>query len=460
VSRRVGLLGLVALLATLACSKRESRRTGIEADTTRPQADWLEVEPVRLLHEYVRIDTREKNGEQEGALFLRRLFDCEGIENEVVCPALRRCNLLARLPGKKREGALLLLNHIDVAETYARWWEEPPFAGTIKRGYLYGRGTYDMKSLALAQALALRRLKRHGVVPNSDILFLAEADEESGQRWGSAWLLAHRPEWFKGVAEVLNEGGSNEMILRDVRYWGIETVQAGYASGDFEAAGEVPLAELAKRWPRLPGEPVEPHPHVVLGFDMLANHLVMPLTDLLRHLERVRKNPSELAQLPDRYASFLEPRIHWFPPYPYPPGTKGRFRSDVLISVPPGRDPGPLLSSILEDASAAGLRVVQSVSSGVSPASPYPTRFTELLKRITEAHYPGIPFGPMPTFAGFTTSILFRQKGFSTYGYSPIPMNIFDAVRRHGNDERIYLRDYLSGVELYEDVVAEYATNP
>jgi len=39
-------------------------------------------------------------------------------------------------------------------------------------------------------------------------------------------------------------------------------------------------------------------------------------------------------------------------------------------------------------------------------------------------------------------------------------MNIFDAVRRHGNDERVYLRDYLNGVALYEDIVADYATSP
>ena len=29
-------------------------------------------------------------------------------------------------------------------------------------------------------------------------------------------------------------------------------------------------------------------------------------------------------------------------------------------------------------------------------------------------------------------------------------MNITDAVRRHGNDERIFLRDYLNGVDLSE----------
>jgi hypothetical protein len=47
--------------------------------------------------------------------------------------------------------------------------------------------------------------------------------------------------------------------------------------------------------------------------------------------------------------------------------------------------------------------------------------------------------------------------GYPTYGYSPIPMNITDAARRHGNDERVFLRDYLEGVALYTDILAEYA---
>ncbi len=39
-------------------------------------------------------------------------------------------------------------------------------------------------------------------------------------------------------------------------------------------------------------------------------------------------------------------------------------------------------------------------------------------------------------------------------------MNITDAARRHGNDERIFLRDYVEGVDLLTEVVVEFATAP
>jgi len=68
-----------------------------------------------------------------------------------------------------------------------------------------------------------------------------------------------------------------------------------------------------------------------------------------------------------------------------------------------------------------------------------------------------VPFGPLPTFSAYTTSVYLRQKGYPTYGYSTIPMNITDAVRRHGANERVYLRDLIKGVALFEDVLEEFA---
>ena len=455
---RAGAAAALVFAAALGCSRRGPALVPEEKDLLRPAAEWLAMEPVRLLRDYVRIETAAPKTEEEGALFLQRLLDCEGIASELVCPEAGRCNLLARLPGRRREGALLLLNHIDVVPAFASLWKDaPPFEGTIRQGYLYGRGAYDMKSLGLAQLLALRELKRRGIVPETDILFLAEADEEAGQKLGSAWLLEHRPEWFAGLANVLNEGGTDEMILRDVRFFGIETLQAGYGMLELEASSAEAIFGLERLDLHLSSEPVVPHPHVVLGFDFLANHLGHPLTDPLRHLDRVLANRAELAALPDRYASFLEPRIRWSGGYAYPPGSTDSFRGWVAVSVPPGIAPAPYLEAIRREAGRQGVRIVQSVDSGPTLASPYPTGFTELLRTVTQARWPRVPFGPVPTFGGATTSIYFRRRGLPAHGYTPIPMNITDSARRHGNDERIYLRDYLNGVDVYRDLVEEFA---
>ncbi len=451
---------LSALPLLWACASEKPKPARESDDLRRPVEEWLKQEPVEMLRNYVRIDTTPARGEGEGAEFLRRFFECEGIEVETVCPAPGRCNVLARLPGRRRDGALLLLNHIDVVEAFPQFWKEAaPFEGKIRHGFLYGRGAYDMKSLGIAQALAMARLKRRGIVPETDILFLAEADEEIGQRWGTRWLLEHRPEWFAGVRQVLNEGGLTEMILRDVVFWGLETLQAGYGLLELEAASEEPLERLAARWPKASAPPVVPHPQVVVGFDLLANRMASPLTDPLRHLDRVIRNPAELAILPDRYASFLEPRMGWSLLYRHP-DHMDRVRRLVTVSVPPGVSPEPFLRPIREAARSEGLTILTSIVSEATSPSPYPTPFTELLRSVTEARWPGTPFGPLPTSGGYTTSILLRERGIPTYGYQPVAMNITDAARRHGNDERVFLRDYLNGVELLSEVVEEFAANP
>jgi acetylornithine deacetylase/succinyl-diaminopimelate desuccinylase-like protein len=427
----------------------------------RPTVEWLREEPIRLLRDYIQIDTTLAHGEEEGARFLQRFFECENIETELICPSPKRCNLFARLPGRRREGALLLLNHIDVAPvTLAFWKIAPPFGGTIKAGYIYGRGTYDMKSLAIAQALAMRDLKRKGVVPVSDILFLGEADEEIGQEWGTKWLLEHRPDLFAGVGAVLNEGGVTEVIVRDTRFFGLETMQAGYATAILQADSPDVLRALSERWRHLKSPAVVPHPQVVLGFDLLANHLVSPLTDPMRHLDRVRNDPAELAILPDRYGAFLEARIYWTGMYSFPPETKAHTQIVMVISTPPGMPPERFFDPLLDDARKSGVTVVEAFTGGNSTASPYPSPFTEMLQQVVESHFPGVPFGPLPTAGGYTNSVRMRRAGFPTYGFSPIPMNIGDASRRHAAGERVFLPDFVKGVEVYRDVLEEFAVRP
>ena len=456
--RRLAKATVLVALALCACRKTPVAISSLQsADLRRPASEWLREESIRLLSEYVRIDTTAAKGELAGVEFLKSFFDCEGIENEIVCPAPGRCNILARLPGKTSTGSLLLLNHVDVADAFASYWKEAlPFEGKIHLGYLYGRGAYDMKSLGLAEALAMREVKRRGIVPQTDMLFLGEADEEVGQKWGSRWLLAHRPEWFKGVHWVINEGGTTELLLRTPRFWGIETLQAGYASVELEGPSRQSLDELASRVAPVVSSPVAPHPDVVAGFGMLANHLPSPYTEPLRHLDRVLADPKELAILPDRYASFLEARLHWSEPYEHP-DSPGRVRRYASVSVPPGVPPLPYLAPIVAAAEKQGLKVIQVFDSGPTRSSEYPSALTDLLQRVTEAHFPGVPFGPVPGFGGFTTSLIFREAGMQVYGFSPFPMNITDSARRHWNDERIYLRDYIDGVSLFTDALLEYA---
>jgi hypothetical protein len=81
--RKLCLLLIPLLLLGEGC-KRKVKLAQWETDILRSRERWLEMEPVRLLHDYVRIETTQEKGEQKGAEFLKHLLDCDGIETEIV----------------------------------------------------------------------------------------------------------------------------------------------------------------------------------------------------------------------------------------------------------------------------------------------------------------------------------------------------------------------------------------
>ena len=82
--------------------------------------------------------------------------------------------------------------HLDVVEARREDWSSDPFRLTEKDGFFYGRGTSDIKDMAVIFAQAVIRLKREKVPLDRDVILALTADEEGGDDNGVQWLLAHR----------------------------------------------------------------------------------------------------------------------------------------------------------------------------------------------------------------------------------------------------------------------------
>ena len=78
--------------------------------------------------------------------------------------------------------------------------------------FLYGRGTLDMKGTGIIQLATFLSLKSNSMTLNRDVIFLATADEEAGGFYGVGWLIKNKPEIFKNVELLINEGGSGRII--------------------------------------------------------------------------------------------------------------------------------------------------------------------------------------------------------------------------------------------------------
>ena len=81
---------------------------------------------------------------------------------------------------KEAKGRSLILNgHIDVVPTGPLdLWTDPPFAPRVENGWLYGRGSGDMKAGLIAGMAAFDALDRLGYRPAADVYLQSVVEEE------------------------------------------------------------------------------------------------------------------------------------------------------------------------------------------------------------------------------------------------------------------------------------------
>ena len=76
-------------------------------------------------------------------------------------------------------GRLALCAHVDVVPEGTVAWRHGPWSGAVEDGWLYGRGSVDMKGAGAAALHALAELARGGGAP-AEVVLVAVASEEDG----------------------------------------------------------------------------------------------------------------------------------------------------------------------------------------------------------------------------------------------------------------------------------------
>ncbi|GAC54906.1 M20/M25/M40 family metallo-hydrolase [Gordonia amicalis] len=198
-------------------------------------------EVVDLVSRLIRFDTSNTGepettkGEEECAKWVAQQLEEVGYTTQYVESGRPgRGNVFARLAGPpdSDRGALLIHAHLDVVPAEPADWSVHPFSGTVKDGYIWGRGAVDMKDMAgMALALA-RQFKRDGTVPPREIVFAFLADEEAGGTWGAHWLVENRPDLFEGITEAVGEVGGFSLTVdrpdgTQKRLYLVETAEKG-----------------------------------------------------------------------------------------------------------------------------------------------------------------------------------------------------------------------------------------
>ncbi len=104
---------------------------------------------------------------------------------------------------------ILLMAHQDVvpvAPGTEKDWTEEPFKGTVKDGFVWGRGAWDDKGNLIAQMEAIEMLVASGYQPERTVYLAFGADEEVGGRRGAAKIAALLKDRKVQLDFVIDEG--------------------------------------------------------------------------------------------------------------------------------------------------------------------------------------------------------------------------------------------------------------
>lgn len=448
-----GLAGLLVALALIVTYL--ARPSALGEDQGWTEADFVDRQEVLLLQEYVRIDTSPTTGsELAGALFLAGQLAAAGLEPQIERFDDERANLWAILEGQSRE-AIVLHNHIDVHPVNnPQDWEFPPFAGVIDKAWLYGRGTFDMKSVTIAQLLAMVDLAKSAERPEKSVLFLATGSEEVGSHLGSQWILARYPELVDRFSLVLTEGGVVEALSHEqVKFWGIEFAQKWFAEGWVCASNrdrlelvQQDLEELSEANHRLR---LTPEVESFLA-SYASSRGAKSFQEILSDTREVLYHPHRFDSLPTYLKSLYRNEVATFPIEEDP---EGGFRMRLILHLLPHADFTRARRELLPDWILNGVSMAVSAPAGAPFGSPANHPALEIIGDSIRQAHPSATVGPYFLVWSATDSRFFRAHQIPSYGFSPFLIFATDTFRRDSDNERIGLPGFITGVELYRQVV-------
>lgn len=100
--------------------------------------------------------------------------------------------------------------HYDVVPVSGTWKHGSPFNPVVEKGWVYGRGTADMKGAIASIVWALKALRATGTRPNFNVEVSFTADEETDSTLGTGWVADHGR--LRADYAVVGEGGEGDAV--------------------------------------------------------------------------------------------------------------------------------------------------------------------------------------------------------------------------------------------------------
>jgi acetylornithine deacetylase/succinyl-diaminopimelate desuccinylase-like protein len=469
------LLGWITLMLVLSPAALKSQTP---APGGMPDPLQLTAEAQTWLTDLIRINTTNPPGnEMEAAKYIQSVLQKENIPAEVLEMKPGRGIVVARIqagPLPDSSKALLLLAHLDVVGVDRAKWSVDPFAATQKDGYIYGRGAIDDKSMVAANLAAFIGLKRSGTRLTRDVIFLADDDEEQG---GDAGIRAVIDRYWDKIAcgFAINEGGVVVLQNGKVQYVGIQTSEKVAYNVTVTATGtsghasiplrDNPVVHLAAAVQKVGTLETPLHLLTITRryFEQLAAVEDEDISKWIRALDtsdRADLAALRLAQMNPVWNSMLRDTIA---PTELSAGVRANVvpaqaSANLNIRLLPGNSILDTVAEMQKAVNDAQVKfTVEPDASPNAPASSITSELYQAIERLAPQQFPGAVVVPyLSTY--YTDSAYLRMHNVQSYGLVPFPLSDADMLRMHGDDERIPITSFRTGVEFLYKAVHEFVT--
>ncbi len=476
-----GLALLLLLVVALAANTLRQGSRQIEV-APLPVLDVDQAGAAQRLGEAVRArtistpDDANSNSEQFAqlqALLQARYPKAHGVLRRELVGDL---SLLHTWPGSDplAPGILLMAHHdvVPIAPGTEQQWSVDPFSGTVKDGFVWGRGAWDNKGNLIAQMEAVELLAGAGFKPRRTIYLVSGADEEVGGHRGAQRIAALLKERGVRLDFVIDEG----MVIADGIIPGLSkpaaiigVAEKGYVSAVLKITaapghssmpppkGSSAIAMMSAALKRIDEEP---HEAAISG---VALDMFSTLAPEMNGMLRVAF--SNLWLFGPLVQSQLEAAA----------STNALLRTTTALTmahagnkenVLPGVAeatvnfrllPGDTIAAVLQRMRGQVEQVVDkgkfelsaaTGSSEATPVSPIASDAYKLLHRTVREVFPGVVVTPGLYLAG-SDSVHFLGLSDNVFRFSPIRVTPRDVGRLHGTNERIAVENLAELIRFY-----------
>lgn len=348
-------------------------------------------------------------------------------------------------------------------------WEVPPFSGERRNGFVYGRGTLDIKSGLLGILEAAEQLLKEGYQPERTIYFSFGHDEE-GKGEGAKAIADYLKQNKIQLEYVLDEGGIvlNKALpgidkpvaligIAEKGFCNVKITSKGLGGHSSMPAKESPVTSLAKAINRINEKPM---PASLTGtasalFDFAAPEMKFPLRVIFSNQwlfapvikSQMEKAPSSNAAIRTTMAFTM---------------LEGSSKENVIPSkanallnsrLLPGDTPDKLLQHLKETVND------ENISFELTGTMQLPGKISDTssagfkkIQRTISAIAPDLVVAPFLLVA-LTDSRFFTDVADDIYRFNLVRYEKKDIERLHGNNERIREEDYKRMIWFYREMM-------